>query len=359
MLSLAPETTSDARRISLDRGAEGARHDVTTRGDSHPRLHPLPERPARHADARRHGRRGAEGGAARRRRPGPLGHAAARRLLRLLRGAQPRQAQHHARTAQRRGARGHPQARAGDRRDGGELPSRRHGQARHRLRRVGQAESEADLRGQQRLRAGGRMEHARLLRSRRAGHERGARRAGRRTGRRAHLRRLGARRPGRRDDPRLRRDDGAARPRALRRGPEGRCLPARRDDLAPGLLAADLPAHGQAGAPRSRGLAQRSLQLVRGLRRRVVHDRGPRPEVLAADLPRAGARGPDRRPALGRALRALRQRAVAARGVPRGLRHEDARGVAAAPSSRRRSRAGRSTTTQGWPPSRSTGRTAT
>ena len=49
--------------------------------------------------------------------------------------------------------------------------------------------------------------------------------------------------------------------------------PARRDDLAAGLLAAHLPAHRQTGAAQSGRLAQRRVQLVPGFRRRVVHDR--------------------------------------------------------------------------------------
>ena len=152
-----PATVEEARAAA--RHAEARRrapHDSDAGplgGTEGARLHPAAAGSVRDAAVRRHGRRGAEGRGPQRRRLHPLDAA----LLRWRRGArerhlvgllprpQPQQALAAARPAQARGARRAAEAGRVLRRRDRELPPRRDGQARRRLRGAAGAQPEARL----------------------------------------------------------------------------------------------------------------------------------------------------------------------------------------------------------------------
>ena len=195
-------------------------------------------------------------------------------------------------------ARGAAAARARVRRAGGGVPARRDGPPRRRLRAAARGEPRARLLRDHRLRAGRPL--PRPLRPR---HElprpRRAARADRRARRAAGAGRGPDRRPRRRRaDGRGRDPGGAARARALGRGPARRRLDGRRRAVvARDGRGADAGRGRRAAARRARAGRRARVLPALPLQRRLGDAGRARAEVLAGVLPRRRPRGPDRAPA--------------------------------------------------------------
>ena len=175
------------------------------------------------------------------------------------------------------------------------LPPRRARPARRRLRAHARGQPGDRLLRDHRLRPGRPLRPARRPRHELPRPGRPAR-PDRRQGRAAGPVRRPDRRPRRRrPDGRLRRDGGAARAPALRRGPDGRRLDGRRRPLLAGDGRRPLLLRRRGAAAR-RAAARRRPALLPALRgeRRLGHLRRPGAEVLGRLLQRGRAPRPDR-----------------------------------------------------------------